>query len=409
MSVAQRRATVIGAGLSGLAAALDLLDHGVEVTVLEASPHLGGRCRTYEDPVMGLIDNGTHALAAANPVALSLATRLGVRDRWRLSAGGPLKVVDLEERCVLEVRANPLGFASLGLRPHHVFKVFGRDRPVSGLFAAGSPVYRRLIEPLTIAALNTPGQEASSHLLRRVLREAWRGPSALMPLVAERGLGPDLVEPLGAAIRALGGKVETGTRTKALEREGGRVTALELGARTVAVDHDDLVVLAVPPAEAERLTGLDFGLAHSPIVNAHFDLGTALPGGVRMIGVIGAASQWVLVRGRIASVTVSAADALVDRPANEIADRLWAETSATLGLLGLPAPERPVAHRIVKERRATIRQTPGLRRPPSATAWRNLVLAGDWTDTGLPATIEGALRSGIAAARMALGRGRVAA
>ncbi|CAA9336621.1 MAG: Squalene-associated FAD-dependent desaturase, HpnE [uncultured Microvirga sp.] len=392
---------VIGAGLAGLAAALRLLEAGHAVTVMEASPHLGGRCRSYVDPELGLIDNGTHALTAANPTALGFLDRLGVRDRWRPSDGGPLQLVDIEADRVFPLRAKLADFAALGLRPQHVIKLLGPDRPVASLFDPGSAVHRNLIEPLTVAALNTGTREASSRLLRRVFLEAWRGPSALIPLVAERGLGPDLVEPLADEIRRLGGAIATGARLRGLLREGDRVVALDRGEDALELGPSDRVILALPPPEAERLTDQNFGFGYSPIVNAHFALGgSALPL-PRMIGVLGAATQWILLRDGLASVTVSAADDLAGMPAEEIAGRLWAEVKAALQLHGVAAPETPQAQRIVKERRATIRQTPGLRRPGTVTAWRNLFLAGDWTDTGLPATIEGALRSGVAAARHA--------
>ena len=401
------RAFVIGAGLAGLSAALRLIDRGIETTVLEASPHLGGRCRSYQDPALDLLlDNGTHALTVANPVALALLDRLGLRARWQPSVHGLVELADLAEGRMVELRP---GLAAFGLRLRHILGLLGRDRPVAALFDKASPIYRELVEPLTVAALNTPAEEASTRLLRRILREAWRGPKALVPLVAERGLGPDLVEPLGDEIRRCGGTIETGARVQALNRTETAVSALDLGGRSIALDREDIVILAVPPAEAERLTGLSFGFAHSPIVNAHFVLDRALAPVPRMVGVIGAAAQWILLRGRVASVTVSAADALVVRPARELAERLWPEVRSALGLFGLAAPEAQPSYRIVKERRATIRQTPGLRRPGPETPWRNLRLAGDWTDTGLPATIEGALRSGRTAADAALRMVKIAA
>lgn len=392
---------IVGAGLAGLAAALRLIEAGHDVTVLEASPHLGGRCRSYVDPELGPIDNGTHALTAANPTALAFLDRLRVRDRWRPSDGGPLQLIDIENRHAFALRPNLRDFAALGLRPGHVFRLLGPDRPVAALFDPVSLVHRNLIEPLTVAALNTGTAQASSRLLRRVFLEAWRGPNALIPLVAERGLGPDLVEPLADEIRRLGGIIVTGARVRALVLDGDRVAALDRGESAIDLGPSDRIILALPPSEAERLIGQNFGFDYSPIVNAHFGLGGPPAPLPRMIGVLGATAQWILLRGAIASVTVSAADDLAGEPADDIASRLWTEVSATLKLAGIEAPETPQGRRIVKERRATIRQTPGLRRPGAATAWRNLFLAGDWTDTGLPATIEGALRSGVEAARHA--------
>jgi len=395
------RVFVIGAGLAGLAAALRLLEAGHEATVLEASPHLGGRCRSYVDPELGLIDNGTHALTAANPTALAFLARLGVRERWRPSHGGPLRLVDIEANRVFSLRPKFSDFAALGLRPGHLLRLLGPDRPVAALFDPASSVHRNLIEPLTVAALNTGTGEASSRLLRRVFLEGWRGPGALIPLVAERGLGPDLVEPLAEEIRRLGGTIVTGARIRGLNFAGERVAALDRGQEVTELAPSDRVILALPAPEAERLTGQNFGFDYSPIVNAHFALGGSGVPLPRMIGVLGATTQWILLRDAVASVTVSAADDLAGTPAEEIAGRLWAEVTAALRLHGIAAPERPRAQRIVKERRATIRQTPRLARPGTATPWRNLFFAGDWTDTGLPATIEGALRSGVRAARRA--------
>jgi hypothetical protein len=395
------RVYIIGAGLAGLAAALRLSERGADVTVLEASPHLGGRCRSYVDPELGLLDNGTHALTTANPVALAALRRLDMRERWQPSADAPLQLVDLEERRVLTLQPRFRDIAALGLRPSHLVTLLRPDQSVAALFERGAPVYRNLIEPLTVAALNTAGEQASSRLLRRIFLEGWRGPAALIPLVAERGLGPDLIDPLAAAIRAAGGRISTGIRVRGLTEDDGRIGTIDLGDEPIRLGPEDGVILAVPPPEAERLTGLAFGFDYSPIVNAHFALGGLPTQRPRMIGVIGATAQWILVRGDIASVTVSAADALVAQTADIIAERLWRDVSATLAMTGATVPQTPRAQRIVKERRATIRQTPRLMRPAAVTRWRNLFLAGDWTDTGLPATIEGALRSGLKAARLA--------
>jgi hypothetical protein len=134
---------------------------------------------------------------------------------------------------------------------------------------------------------------------------------------------------------------------------------------------------------------------YAPIVNAHFRY-SAAPEIPPFLGIIGGTAEWVFRKRDILSVTVSAADHIVGRPADELQDVLWRDVTQALALA--PAPTPPA--RIVKERRATFRATPAqlARRPPAATVWNNLRLAGDYVDTGLPATIEGAIRSGIVAA-----------
>ena len=224
-----------------------------------------------------------------------------------------------------------------------------------------------------------------------------------MPLIARTGLGPDLVDPLAEAVRARGATIALRRRVDAIEVEGGRATALTIGGDTLPLGPDDAVCLAAPAHVSARLIpGLlpENALVASPIVNAHFVLDRAIaPDRARMVGVLGGASQWLALRGDMVSTTVSAADALAGRPTDDIAHLLWGEARAACALLDIALPERPRASRVVKERWATLRQGPGLPRPAAATGVANLVLAGDWTATGLPFTIEGAIRSGRAAAQ----------
>jgi hypothetical protein len=163
-------------------------------------------------------------------------------------------------------------------------------------------------------------------------------------------------------------------------------------------------VLAVPAAVAARLVpGLIVPDRYEPIVNAHFRcaVGDAAP---FFIGIVGGTAEWVFRKRGILSVTVSAAGRLIDTPAEELAATLWRDAAAAYGLPADPAP----AGRIIKERRATFRASPEQlrRRPGPALPWANLLLAGDYTDTDWPATIEGAIRSGSIAARRLLDRPR---
>ncbi len=181
----------------------------------------------------------------------------------------------------------------------------------------------------------------------------------------------------------------------ALEISGGRVAGLGVPGGPVTVAAGDSVVLALPgPGAQALLPDLPAPDAFEAIVNLHYRV-DAPPDPVGFIGLLGGTAEWVFVKPGVVSVTISAANRLVDTPARDLAATVWPEVTKSLRLSGAIPPWR-----VVKEKRATFAATPAQdrMRPPAKTALGNLVLAGDWTATGLPATIEGAIRSGHTAA-----------
>ena len=171
---------------------------------------------------------------------------------------------------------------------------------------------------------------------------------------------------------------------------------LDFGDTSVALGADDAVVLAVPPwIAADLVPGLTVPTTFRAIVNAHFKA-TPPPGTAPITGLVGGLSEWLFAFPDRLSVTISGADRLLSEPREALAEAIWTEIAGLTGLRAEPLPP----WQIVKERRATFAATPenAARRPSVRTATRNLVLAGDWTATGLPATLEGAVRSGYAAA-----------
>ena len=405
---------VVGAGLAGLAAALSLSRAGRQVTVHEAAGQAGGRCRSYDDRALGCrIDNGNHLLLAGNRAALDYLDETGAAGSLVGPAEAAFPFLDLAGGRSWTLRPNP------GRLPWWILAP-GRRVPGSGaldylqalrLLAARpgatvmqvlgpGPLMERLWRPLTVAALNARPEVAAASLLLPVLRESFgRGGRLCRPLVARDGLAAAFVEPALATLAERGVAVGFGRRLRAVERRDGRVVALDFPQGPVALGPADALVLAVPAPVAEGLLPeLTVPRGSSAIVNAHFRLDRPgrLPGGAPLVGLMGGTVDWVFLRDRLASATVSAADALADEPAEALLPLLWRDTAAALGTPGAAMPPG----RIVKEKRATFLQTPAqaARRPAGRTAWANLALAGDWTATGLPATIEGAIRSGRAAA-----------
>jgi squalene-associated FAD-dependent desaturase len=416
---------VLGAGLAGLAAALDLAEAGVEVTLHEATGQAGGRCRSFADPVLGRpIDNGNHLILSGNGAVLSHAARLGAGHLLEVAPEAAFPFADLASgaRWTLRLPASPLAALGRAARPPGAtaaealgglagLLLAGRSRTVAEAVGGRGALWRGFWEPLATGVLNACPAEGSAALLRAaLLRTFLRGAGACRPVLAPQGLGAALVAPALARLAALGAEIRLHSRLEGIAAEGGRAAALRLSGERMALGRGEGAVLALPPAAAAAaLPGLVVPGPGRAILNAHF-LVPAAAAAPPIIGLVGGSAQWIFRRGDVLSVTVSAAEATpawgLDR--DRALALLWAETARALGLA-----QPPLAARLLRERGATFEQSPAgaARRPgPGGAGLANLALAGDWTATGLPATLEGAILSGQrAAARLLRGarpRGR---
>lgn len=411
---------VIGAGLAGLSCAVRLVCGGHRVELYEAAPQAGGRCRSFLDPALErIIDNGNHLMLGANDGVMAYLDSVGASDVLASAPEVVFPFLDFVsgERWTLRPNTGPLPWWLLvpgrrvpGSRPGQYLEALalrkaGPDATIADVMEIHAPLFERFWKPIIVAVLNTPVEEASARLMWPVMALTFgRGAAACRAYVARDGLSANLVDPALAWLGERGCEPAFGHRLRAMDMANGRATTLQFGDHMVPILDDDSVVLAVPPARvAALMPDLDVPRGNRAILNAHYRLPSpaTLPEGSPLLGLIGGHAEWIFLRGDVASVTVSAADHLLDTPSDEIAALLWADVARALDMSAQPLP----LHRVIKERRATFDQTPAevARRPPAKTAIDNLYLAGDWTDTGLPATIESAVRSGHAAADAIVG------
>jgi squalene-associated FAD-dependent desaturase len=430
---------VVGAGFAGVAAATALAERGVRVTVLETRQRVGGRAASWTDPRTGeVLDNGQHVLGSFYDETIRLLDRLGTREamhadptlrlhlwerghgayqltapnlpapfHWlaavggcsRLSASGRIAALALHPKvkALLETPA-----ASEGLTVERWLRGSGGNGVAEDLSA--------VLRSLAIAALNEDPRDGSALLFARVLDRLLTAPAAKSGLaLARHGLG-DLFAGFERYLESHGGSVRFRATVLGVRVDAGRATEVSLlgGERLGA----DAVILAVPHERLGWMLGADLlgpyrelvAVPWSPIVSTVHTFDRAiLP--ARFIGMLGTPTQWAFDRGergpachQVGTIR-SAAFHDVTRDAASIA----AETTADLREAFPAAREaRVLGARVFKERRATLRSTPAVQRlrPGPLTEVAGLLLAGDWTDTGLPATIESAVLSGHRAAAL---------
>ena len=433
-------AVVIGGGLAGLTAALELADSGRDVTVLEARPRLGGATASFRRDGVTL-DTGQHVFLGCCTAYRKLLAHLDVTHLTELQprldvpvlhgSGPDVRTARLRRsRFALPAPAHLagglLGYSALPLadrfRAVPAVRALGRldsDDPAVDAQSFGEwltahgqrpAASAALWEPLTVATLNAMPSEGSLALAAKVVR------TGLLETVDGADIGYSRVplgelhgESLGRALSAAGATVHTNSRVRALRQEGNHWHVVTDTGQLAA----DGVVLAVPHGVAAELAPIEAGfdteglraLGSSPIVNVHvFYDRRVFPHS--FAAAIGSPVQWIfdrtrsagVDRGQYLAVSLSAAHEWLPMPAADMS-KIFVDELRRL----LPDARAAEVQNVIvtREPHATFDQRPGqLRhRPGTTTELEGLVLAGAWTRTGWPATMEGAVRSGYAAAR----------
>lgn len=431
------RVAVIGGGWAGLSAAVHLSAAGVPVTLFESARQLGGRARRVAFGA-DCVDNGQHLLLGAYRDTLELLRTIGVdEDRALLRLPLSLPMFDLAgPRVSLDAAALPaplhlgvglLRASGLSLRERLAALRFGAwalrragrlepDTSVGTLLRQHrqpSKLVHAVWGPLCLAALNTPLEQASAQVFLRVLYDAFahrRRDSDL--LLTASDLGALLPDPALHFIEAHGGQVRLGERVEALRIEHGQVIGVQ--ARNAGTVDCEQVVIATGPAAAMRLlaphpslgeTAHGLGkLRYQPLVTVYLRYPEPVRLPVPLIGILGGMGQWVFdrrINGQpgLIGVVMSGVGPHMDLDNTALGTRIAAELAQLF-----PEWPEPAAQLVIREKRGTFSCEPQAEplRPDHVTHVRGCWLAGDYTATGYPGTLEGAVRSGVQCARTIL-------
>jgi squalene-associated FAD-dependent desaturase len=435
----QQKIIIIGAGVAGLTAAVNLAGSGYPVSVLEARPNIGGRMFSVRDNVSGeMIDNGQHLLSAAYSEFLSVLEKLGTSVYLKRTKGLSINFADVQGQNyslntslfrgnsgVLAglLKFNALSFASklnlisffLKLKTKKLkfddlscFDLFKREHQ-------SDEVIKIFWEPLTLAVLNNNPRNVAASLLVEVLERAFfagGGASELLLPLIDLSV---LLQPAFQWLERNGGEIKLRTKVRKIIIEDGKACGVEL--QNNEKISADSIISTVPPhilmkllPENEKLIRNLSDFEYSTIINVYYWLDKHIET-PDFTALIGTNSQWlfnrrnfVAVDGEIRlkypgmiNITISGANSLADMPSETIADECFSELKQCIPAF---AGCQILHSRVIKDKFATVSLDTAAerRRPGAESGVKGLYLAGDWTNTKLPATIESAAISGKKAA-----------
>ncbi|MBO4519586.1 MAG: FAD-dependent oxidoreductase [Alphaproteobacteria bacterium] len=357
---------VVGAGIAGLSAAYTLTKTGVPVAVYEAAARAGGRCHSFFDKKLdALIDNGTHLMLGANTALLKMLADCPTKT--------PLKSVG---NSFTFYRKDGTPFQIDTAKPFSVLKHIGK-------------VYPLLCE----SVMNTPAKQADATMFLKTAFKCFGQKNGQIYL-AYPSLTDSVIAPVVDFLKNGNVPISFGKTLNKIEKD-----SLSFSDGTeISLTDKDAAILAVSPSAAARLVENVEKMPCQPIANIHFKTDVSLPDALPVIGLVGYAGHWVFSKNGVLSVTISAAEELLKKhPADELANIVWRELQSVLKT-DLPLPP----YRVIVERHATLLQTKETNRRRPSSFSDSVILAGDYTKTGFPCTIEGAVRSGVIAANRAL-------
>ena len=358
---------IIGTGISGLSAAYKLTKNGIPVVLYDAAARAGGRCHSFFDKKLNaLIDNGTHLMLGANTALLEMLAN-----------------------CQTKTPLKNIGSRFVFYRKDGTFFQIDTGKPFS-ILKHLKALYPLLCE----SVMNTPVKNADTLMLLKTAFKCFGKKNGQIYL-AYPSLNDSVIFPVVDLLKSNNVPFHFGKRLHEIEQN----KLIFSDGTQIPLTEKDNVILAVSPSAAAHLVKGVQNMPCQPIVNIHYKTNLSLPNALPVIGLVGFTGHWLFIKNGILSVTISAAEKLLEKQTpDELAEIVWNELKSIL-----KTSENRPTYRIIIERRATLLQTKDTnKRRPLSSATLPVILAGDFTLTGLPCTIEGAVRSGFNAAEAVL-------
>ena len=423
-----KKCIIIGGGIAGLTAASYLVNNGIKVTILESSPKAGGRAYSFNIPGKNeSVDNGQHLLMGCYKDTIAFLKMIGAKKNFIFQKRLEVNFIN-SNREKLSLKSAPLPYPLnllIGFLRYNALSVSERlsvirlmlklpfipERKLQNLTVSdwlisenqSEKVIKSFWELIAIGALNTNLDKASALIFKNILMKMfYNGNKASTIINPKYGLTECYVNNATGYIKKFDGEVHLSERVEKLVIENQKVASV----KTIKNNYTefDAVILAVQPyaadklLEPELLTG-ETQFSYSSILNVHLWL-KENPFTERFYGLLNSPVHWIFNKGSHINLVISDADYLMEKTESEIKNLCLAELEKYCNI----NQHEIIDYKIIKEKRATIIPSNKIlySRPSAKTKIDNLFLAGDWTDTGLPSTIESAAKSGRVAAELVL-------
>jgi squalene-associated FAD-dependent desaturase len=419
-----KRCLIIGGGLAGLSAASILSSKKFNVTLIESSPKLGGRTYSFRDKETDSeIDNGQHIMMGCYKETLQFVKLIGAENNFDYQENLFLKFIDREKNQFqfnasssfypLNLLKAIINFDALTSDDKISFIILLLKLPILSKNALkkitviewlenenqNPNTIKNFWEILCVGALNTNLEKASAFVFYEVLMQIfYKGNFASTIILPKYGLSESIINPASQFIKSNGGEIILSEMVKEVVIKNQKMVSVK--SENKIYDDFDYVISAIPLYALEKIIpkntmNINLELEYSTILNIHIWLKENNLN-EKFYGLLDSTLHWIFVKENHVNIVISDANYLADKSKEEIYDLVTEELLQFTSI----TRENTLKYKIIKEKRATF--VPAVetlnKRPNSKTSIKNLFLAGDWTNTGLPSTIESAVKSGRIAA-----------